>query len=139
MSALQSAPNTVRTSFWLWIASVVISAISVIVAVVVGVPAVAGTSSSATSQAIAGGAVAVTAIVGLVIGGGLRVLFAFFMLQGRNWARIVLLIVAILTLLAGFASILTGDFITLIALLVVIAATVMMFLPESNAYFRKRP
>jgi hypothetical protein len=77
--------------------------------------------------------------VSLVVGGGLRVLFAFFMLRGRNWARIVLLIVAVITVLASFTAILTGDIIQLVAPLIVAAAAVLMHLPASNAYFRKRP
>lgn len=139
MSALQSAPSTVRASFWLWIASVVISAIAVVVTLAVGVPATVDTGSGTSATTVSGTAVVITAVLSLVVGGGLRVLFAIFMLRGRNWARIVLLVVAAITVLAGFSAILTGDIIQLLALIIVIVAAVLMYLPASNAYFRKRP
>jgi hypothetical protein len=123
----------------LWIASVVISAIAVIVTLAVGLPAAVETAEGTTTTTIPGSVVTITAIVSLVVGGGLRVLFAVFMLRGRNWARIVLLIVAVITVLASFTAILSGDIIQLIALLIVVAAGVLMYLPASNAYFRKRP
>ena len=103
------------------------------------VAAAVETVEGATTASIPGSVVAITAIVSLIIGGGLRVLFAVFMLRGRNWARIVLLIVAVITVLASFTAIVSGDVIQLIALLVVIVAAVLMYLPASNAYFRKRP
>jgi hypothetical protein len=138
VSVLQSAPSTVRASFWLWIASVVISAIAVIVALAIGVPETVGTADGSSTGAVAGSAVVITAILSLVVGGGLRVLFAIFLLRGRNWARIVLVIIAAITVFGSVAAIATGDVIQLIVLLIVVAAAVLMFLPASNAYFRKR-
>jgi hypothetical protein len=134
-SAQSTAPTTVTASFWLWIASVVVSAIAVILAFANGQYEMADAGADAQ---IARTVAPIAGIAGLVIGGGLRILFAVFMLRGRNWARIVLLILAVITAIAGFAAVATGGILELVATLVTIVAAVLMYLPASNAYFRKR-
>jgi hypothetical protein len=127
-------PTTVRASFWLWIASVVISVIAVLVALASGQYTVLNVGGDAEiARAVAPWAVA----GGVVIGGGLRVLFAVFLLRGKNWARIVLLIIAIITFLAGLGTVLSGDVFAILALIVTIVAAVLMYVSASNAYFRR--
>jgi hypothetical protein len=69
--------------------------------------------------------------------GACRVLFAVFLLRGKNWARIVLLIIAIITALAGIGTLLSGDIFAILALVVTIVAAVLMYVPASNPYFRR--
>ena len=136
MSDLSRAavPTTVRASFWLWIASVVISAIAAVVALTSDQYMVANVGGNAEiARAVAPWAL----IGGVVLGGGLRVLFAVFLLRGKNWARIVLLIIAIITALAGIGTLLSGDIFAILALVVTIVAAVLMYVSASNAYFRR--
>lgn len=129
-----AVPTTVRASFWLWIASVVISVIAAIVALTSDRYMMANVGGNAEiAQAVAPWAL----IGGVVLGGGLRVLFAVFLLRGKNWARIVLLIIAIITALAGIGTLLSGDIFAILALVVTIVAAVLMYVSASNAYFRR--
>lgn len=129
-----TVPTTVRASFWLWIASVVISLIAAIVALSSGQYAEVNAGDNAdVARAVAPWGL----LGGAILGSALRVLFAVFLLRGKNWARIVLLIVAIITALAGTGTVIGGNVFALLALLVTIAAAVLMYVPSSNAYFRR--
>jgi len=86
-------------------------------------------------EAIARGTAIGTAVLGIVFAlvfSVLTILFARKMLQGRNWARIVLAVFAGLQLFGLFAPYGVG----VLHLLVVVAAAVLSFLPASNAWFR---
>jgi hypothetical protein len=93
-------------------------------------------SDSVRSIAIAG------AVFGLIISVGISSLLAIFIGKGANWARIVYTVLAVLAVLGtvfGFASqpvVLTV--LSLISILLTIVAVVMLFRPESNAWFRAR-
>lgn len=129
-----AVPTTVRASFWLWIASVVISLIAAIVALTSGQFQGADIGDNAdVARAVAPWGL----MGGAVLGGALRVLFAVFLLRGKNWARIVLLIIAIITALAGLGTVLSGNAFAILALLVTIVAAVLMYVSSSNAYFRR--
>ena len=87
-------------------------------------------------EAIARGA----AIGGVVIGAILSVVFTVLiivfarkMLQGRNWARIVLLVFAVLQVFGVLGTYGLGA----LHFLVVAVAAVLSFLPVSNAWFRE--
>lgn len=116
-------PTTVTVSFVLWLITVLVGLIGGIV----------GLFSSGQVQSNMGGAVVAGGVIGIVI--ALVELFIVFrMRDGRNWARIVLLVLAILQVLGVVASFTVLGTIGLIA---VIIATVLMFLPSSNGYFRR--
>ena len=86
-------------------------------------------------EAIARGTAIGTAVLGIafaLVFSVLTILFARKMLQGRNWARIVLAVFAGLQLFGLFAPYGLG----VLHLLVVVAAAVLSFLPASNAWFR---
>ena len=136
MSVLSRAavPTPVRASFWLWIASVVSSLIAAIVALSSGQYAAVDIGGNAdVARAVAPWSL----LGGAILGGALRVLFAVFLLRGKNWARIVLLIIAIITALAGIGTVLSGNIFAILALLVTIVAAVLMYVSSSNAYFRR--
>lgn len=85
------------------------------------------------SQIQAAASVAVT--VGLVVAiifSALYVFFAFKLKAGRNWARIVLLIVAVLALLNLVTG--RGTILNYIGELGAIVGAVLSFLPKSSAY-----
>ncbi|QCQ17366.1 hypothetical protein [Microbacterium sp. RG1] len=128
-------PTTVTASFWLWMATVVLSAISIITSLANGSYDFADVGNDPQVAAAVGPA---AAIIGLAIGAALRILFAVYMLRGRNWARIVLLILAIIAVLAGLPAFAAGNIVDILLVLVAIAAAVLMYLPASNPYFRRR-
>ncbi|MDQ1205337.1 hypothetical protein [Microbacterium sp. SORGH_AS_0862] len=129
-------PATVTVSFWLWIVTVVLSAISIITSLVNGSYVMADVGGDEQVAAAVGPA---AAIIGLAVGATLRVLFALYMLRGRNWARIVLLNLAIIAVLAGLPAFSAGDLVDIFLVAVVLMAAVLMYLPTSNPYFRRRP
>ena len=88
-------------------------------------------------EAIARGTAIGSAALGIafaLIVSVLTIVFARKMIQGRNWARIVLTVFAGLQLFGVFAPFGVG----LLHLLVLVAAVVLSFLPASNAWFRAR-
>lgn len=75
-------------------------------------------------------AVAVVVVVAYVI-------FDFVMRSGRNWARILLTVVSALSIFSSFSGSLgaaRGTF-SWIGLILSVLAIVLMYLPQSNAYF----
>ncbi|GAA4680914.1 hypothetical protein [Frondihabitans cladoniiphilus] len=94
---------------------------------------VAGTSlTQAQAETIIRGSL-VTGIVLSIVFLVLFVVFDLVMRRGANWARIVLLILTVLSL-----SAVTGAYgLGALATVAGIVATVLMFLTPSNAYFRE--
>lgn len=72
-------------------------------------------------------------VVGVIIGivlGVLLIVLPLLMLGRQNWARILLTVVGVLSLLPVLG--------TVVGPLVIIVAIVLQFLPASNAFFRER-
>lgn len=132
--AQRAIPTTVTASFWLWIASVVVSVIAAIIAISSGQYTAADVNGDA---AVARAVAPIATLVGIALGAALRLIFAIFMYRGRNWARIVLLIVAVITAFAGVTAVLSGSVLEVFAVLVTIVAAVLMYVPSSNPYFRR--
>lgn len=134
-------PTQVTTAFWLYIAAAALSIVSLIISL-----ATIGTSREAvqrqleaSGQPISGSAldaiIAGTVIISVVfaiIWVGVYVLFAFFMKRGANWARIVLTILAALSLL----NILSGYGVGALQALAAIIATVLIWLRPASEYFQ---
>lgn len=127
-------PTTVTVAFWLWIASTVIGLIGAIVIV-----AFAG--DSAAIRDLQGGErdAANAALIGLavifIIVALLRALFAWYMLKGRNWARIVLTVLGAINIVAVAAQAGSIGVLEWIGVVLIAVAIVLQFLPSSNAYF----
>jgi hypothetical protein len=126
----RTAPAVVTASFWLWIASTVISLLSFFVTL----PAVLGADGAGT--AFAGGIIAAT-LVGALFGAAVRVACALFLLRGAAWARIVLTALGALLLFGLVPSVIAGDLVSLLILLLVVAAAVLMWLPAARPHFRR--
>lgn len=77
----------------------------------------------------------ITTIVIAVIIAGLYVLFAFKARAGRNWARIVLTIIAVLALIGLAFGGGGGSVLGIIGRVLAIASAVALYLPNSNHYF----
>lgn len=148
------APRPVNTSYWLYVASAVLGLVSFIASLIALPAAVAAAEQqlqSSSSNGVDVHAIAQGAAIGGAVFGGLvavayfvlTLVFAAKMRNGRNWARIVLLVFAALHVV-GLIGLVIGTTPVLPALLSVLvtlasaAAAVLSFLPESNAWFQSR-
>jgi len=130
----------VNIAFWLYIVGAALSLIALIVSL-----ATVGSLkddvqkqlanqgqqiSDATLNATVGVSVTLAVVFGILYIAA-YVLFAFFMRRGANWARIVLLIVTVLSLF----GILGGYGLGAARVVVGVIATVLIFLKPANEYF----
>ncbi|MFD1721381.1 hypothetical protein [Amnibacterium endophyticum] len=153
----QSAvPSTVRTASLLYLAHGVLRLISALLSLILLPQTIDLARRTASRQlqgqdtsgvdldAVAtGSAVVATAfavLAGVVIG-VLTIVFARKLLVGRNWARITLLVFAVLALpgllaLGGVGGIGVG-LLSAVSSLAAVAGAVLSFLPSSNPWFRR--
>ena len=147
-----------QRSFQLWLANIVLGVVSAIVGAFVGVSAVSDALAAAGSEDSS--ALRTGLVIGLVVGAvffvvlvGLELLFAIKMRQGRNWARIVLTILGVVGILFSLPALIGGSstqingqtidtgggpiitILTIISILLTIAAIVFSFQKPSNDYF----
>jgi hypothetical protein len=132
-------PGPVRASFWTLIASAVIRVIFAIITIASWNAfvneAVQHLPAHTTAEQMRGYAHTVLTeniIVDLVFG-GLWVLFAYLIRNGRNWARLTLTVIVVVF---GIFDILNGtDLYTLISVLIELVAVGMLYLPASREYY----
>lgn len=130
LASSRTVPTVITASFWLWIASTVVS----LIAFAITAP---GLFSGPTADSPYAAGVIAGSIAGALLGAALRVFFAVFLLRGANWARIVLTIVGAIVLLGLLPSIVLGDLLSLLIALIAVAAGVLMWLPAARPHFRK--
>jgi hypothetical protein len=144
-------PKSVDNSFMLWIVNAAISLIGGVIGLFVSSQSVRDAvrkslekTSSTVTEADIDTAVNVARTVGVVIGVlflALYLLFAFKMRAGRNWARIVLLILGVLNILGTVFALANGTTpgvgiaINVVQAVIVIAAVVLMYRPDASQYF----
>ncbi|RKR74840.1 hypothetical protein [Frondihabitans australicus] len=126
-------PTTVTVSFIIWLVVVLVNILQGIVSLV------SGNSSASTAQSVGTAPLVGTAIFAFILA-VVEVIIVFRMRDGRNWARIVLLIVAILQVIgvAGVGALSGGNAFGWIGGVAVVVATILMFVGGANAYFRRR-
>jgi hypothetical protein len=151
------APEEINQSYRLWLVAIGLAVIGLIIAVIhVATFTVPASGSefpdSSTVRAIGVGTAVVSLIVSLILY-GVWYLFVHKMRDGRQWARITLLVIGILAFIRFLASLAArgalgaagmgvggGDIGSIIVgvleWIAVIVAVIMMFRPNSNAYFR---
>jgi hypothetical protein len=146
-AAAPAAPATVVWSYRLCLVGAVLAVIGIVLTLVL-LPATLDAAVRVATQAtqgrntqgidvaaVARGSAIAGAVIGVVLALAYAVLtfvFAGKLRQGRNWARIVLLIFAILQL-GGLLSLYGLGF---LQAAVFIVAAILSFLPASNAWFR---
>lgn len=135
-SISSARPGTVTAAFWLWIVEAVLSVIFgiVVVAVAAATPAVADLSGSQRDSAV--GVLIGVAVVFIVVA-VVRGLIAFAMRRGRNWARIVLTVLAALSIVATVLQGGGAGWLLWLSVVLAVVAVVLMFVPASNAWFRR--
>lgn len=142
-AASPARPKQVDISFWLLIASLVLSIISIPVGIaamnspeyratvekqMADMPGTAVSADDAIAAAV------VLLVVIAVISLAVSLLVAIFIRKGYNWARIVLTIFAVLSLL-NFVDLSAANLIAVAATLLTVAATVLLYLKPAPEYF----
>ncbi|HEX5117073.1 MAG TPA: hypothetical protein VFW65_17915 [Pseudonocardiaceae bacterium] len=133
-------PGSITGSFWCYVAAAVVSVIGALLFLgqkqtVANALRNANTTGLTEAQIqSAAGTVVTTALVLAIIFAALYVFFSFKLRAGRNWARIVLTIVAVLSLLS---LLLNGGNLSILGLIGDLAAVVgaiLSYTPQSNQY-----
>jgi hypothetical protein len=125
-TATTGRPGTVEAAFWLYLVAPVVGLILALVGL--------GASTTAANTAAARAGISSGAVTGLLVTGiVLDVVFLvavivvdMFFRRGRNWARITLTVLAVVSFFFG------GIFTFLLA----VVALILSWLPASNAWFR---
>lgn len=128
-------PKEVNLAFWLIIGAGILG--------LIGIPFnIAAAKEAADSQLPASGAnitpeefntmLTAVVVVFAVVGAALYALIAVFVRKGANWARIVATVFAVISLTNLFG----GLVITVLQVLLGMAAVVLLYLKPSNEYFR---
>jgi hypothetical protein len=146
---MNAVPSAVDTSFKLWVLNVVLSLVSIPVMFIGGEKLMtAGVPDLDPALAPAATAGLIVAALFILVASGIEFGLALRMRAGRNWARMLLAILGVLSLLLGALSIdqainmlsagwegLVVAGITLIGIPLTAAAIVYMYLPGARAHF----
>lgn len=126
-------PGTVTAAFWILLLGLILDAIGAILLVVGGI-ALVGRGDAGGMAAGLGAPVLIGAAVIALLFVVIELIIVFKMRAGRNWARIVITILEVL----GLASLFTNPTLwSWGAVVLSLIAVVLMWLPASNAYFRR--
>jgi len=146
-------PRAVRTAFTLWIASIIVGLLAGTLSFALTNPLAASGqrmhagATSGVSQAQLDTILNVSLIIGAVFGVlflALEVFFVVKMRAGRNWARIVLTVLAGLDVLVTLLGILiqrsvgVTQVLGVLPLVLIVAATMFMYRGTANPYFEGR-
>jgi hypothetical protein len=136
-AAPSSRPTSVTWSFIIWLITVLLQLIAAIfLFILVGTAGTLAVAGSGSGGLIVGALIA-TAAIGLVFA-IVELIIVFKMRDGRNWARIVLTILAVLQIISTLVQGGNNSFISWIGFATLVIATVLMFVPASNQYFSRR-
>ena len=116
------APITVRVAFWLIIAATALAAVELVLIVVTS-----DWAANATAPVIL-----ITPLIGGTVGLALRIYISLAILRGYGPARLFFVLVALLTVFGVVSS--GFDPIIVIVAVLIVAATVLVWLPGSNRY-----
>ncbi|KSU79322.1 hypothetical protein GA0061083_0393 [Pseudarthrobacter enclensis] len=131
--SLAGLPVELKVSFWIWFAGGVLSVLGGLLGMLGSLVLFAAAPAAATAVLIL---MLLAASVGVA-----QVVFAFRLKAGRAWARVALTVLAAITLVLAVVNGASGagQAGNWIAFLVALAATVLMWLPRPQAWFRGAP
>lgn len=140
------APRELQRSFLLWIANMIatvaIGAASFLVTDTIPGVHFYSSTASGTERSSTGVGLVVFALLLVLIGYGLELLFAVKMRAGRTWARIVLTVIGVLGTLGNLLNLFTGSGFaiasSLVSLLLIPTAVVLMYRPAASAFIQAR-
>lgn len=133
-------PKEIMWSFWCYVAGALILIVSGILTIsqrqqLVSALRTRNTQNLTPDQinTVVNATLVVTVVL-LVVIAALYVLFAFKIRQGRNWARIVLTVVAALALISLLVTAGSSSFLSIIGDIAAVLGCVASYLPNSTAY-----
>ncbi|MBT1666592.1 hypothetical protein [Curtobacterium flaccumfaciens] len=130
MPSTSSRPTSVTVAFVIWLVVVLANILQGIINLTSG--SSADVADSVGTAPLVGGAIFafILAVVELII--------VFKMRDGRNWARIVLTVLAVLQLIGvGVGAASGGNAFGFIGGIAVLIATILMYVGGANGYFRR--
>lgn len=129
-------PKEVNIAFAVWVLSMVLSSILQIVDADVFVETYLKQQSNQPAEAqLSAGTLNGVYIVAVVAVGLVMLLFAWKMRQGRNWARILLTVLAVTSLLLQASTVGVSSVLSVIGVVITATGLVFMYMPPANAYF----
>jgi NADH:ubiquinone oxidoreductase subunit 6 (subunit J) len=129
-------PKEVNISFAVWVLSMVLSSILQIVDADVFVETYQKQLANQSPEAqLSAGTLKGVYLVAVIAVGLVMLLFAWKMRQGRNWARILLTVLAVTSLLVQASSVGVSSVLGLIGVVITATGLVFMYMPAANAYF----
>jgi cell division protein FtsW (lipid II flippase) len=128
-------PATVTASFYIWLVTILLGLVGAVLLFLLSGSAEV-TAATQGNEAVGAAALIFAAVIAIIVA-AVQLIFVFQMNAGKNWARIVLLVLAALQVLGVVAGGGTANWASWLGLGATIVATVLMFLPASNPYFRR--
>lgn len=140
-------PREVRTSFWLWVATIVLGVVGAVVMLVTlddnAGRELRGVGMSDGDAAMFTRVAAVASASFTLLWAGLKVFFVLMMRAGRSWSRIVLTVYGPLSVLFSIGALVADDrtavrsSISAAGILLTVAAVVLMYLGAAGSWFSR--
>lgn len=136
-------PGAVTASYVIWLIGAILALIGSAFAVVLGLLALTGGAVVGGIYGAAAGSIVLMFAIFILILAIVELVIVNRMRDGRNWARVTLTVLGILSLLGTAAAAFNGSGNSasssgLLGGVIVLVAIILMFLPASNAYFAAR-
>jgi len=132
MHMINQRPATVTAAFWIWLMSAFVGVFSIVNVVVAG----SVLSAAAAGETDAWVALITTSILiaaVLAVGTIVQIIAAVMFRDGARWARVLLVVAAVLSSAGVFAS--PDEVVSWVFLVANVVALVLSFLPASNEFF----
>jgi hypothetical protein len=129
-------PKEVNIAFAVWVLSMLVSSVLQIVDVNVFVETYQKQLANQAPEAqLSAGTLKGVYLVAVVAVGLVMLLFAWKMREGRNWARILLTALGVVSLYVQATTVGVSSVLGLIGVVITATGLVFMFMPPANAYF----
>ncbi|MBS1674283.1 MAG: hypothetical protein JSS74_09990 [Actinobacteria bacterium] len=126
-------PTAVKISFWIFLLGAVLEVVAGVIILGAGITAAAAGDTLTIGTTPASGPVLIaTGVIALVIV-AVELLVLWKMKAGRNWARVLLTVLEVLSIIGVFTG---TNGVGILAVIISVVAVVLMWLPTSNEYFK---
>jgi len=136
-------PGAVTAAYVIWLIGAILSLIGSIFALIVGIVALTGGAVFGGIYGAAAGSIVLLFAIFVFVLAIIELIIVNRMRDGRNWARVTLTVLGILSLLGTAIPWITGGWNSsssggVVGFVIVLIAIILMFVPSANAYFAAR-